>query len=454
MLAIHDLVANRNPTLFGPYNEINGKKDFFGVFQYYLMAPALWAGNYDPIGPIIFTAFLGVITVALVFLVVKEWTTTQRALIITWFYAISPLVVKYVTWSWNPNTTPFFSLLFFLALTKLFKQHKNTLLWSGIAGLCLGLLFQLHFFTLPLITAFLFSIYWLKENKKQKNHLNWQSLLIFLGLAILPNLSFVVFDLTHEFFYLQIIKDMFFSSSGDSYIQFSIWNIIWQPVTYSFDLLKKLFNIHGILAGGVLMYLSYRLVAVYKDFKKTRKLSLGFWIGLSYVSFLVITVFFPNLINDYHSAFIWFGLIYLLIEKLPLKPLTYVGLGLLSNLMIAGNHLNQPPDWSQNLPLVRELSQTVVKDVKENATIGDNFNLATFTDADTRGIRYRYFLVKDGVIPSGIDQYAQDKIIYIISPHSEEETKKNPAWEIQTVIDVPWDEVGEVEGVRVYKAEL
>lgn len=32
MIAIHNMIVNRKLTLFGPYNEIDRKKDFFGFF--------------------------------------------------------------------------------------------------------------------------------------------------------------------------------------------------------------------------------------------------------------------------------------------------------------------------------------------------------------------------------------------------------------------------------------
>lgn len=37
MMAIRSIIVNHDLTLFGPFNEIGGKKDFFGVFHYYLM---------------------------------------------------------------------------------------------------------------------------------------------------------------------------------------------------------------------------------------------------------------------------------------------------------------------------------------------------------------------------------------------------------------------------------
>ncbi|MFH1967482.1 MAG: glycosyltransferase family 39 protein [Patescibacteria group bacterium] len=455
MLAIRRLIVNRDLTLFGPYNEIDGKKDFFGVFHYYLMAPALWASHFDPIGPTIFTAGLGVVSVLLLYFLLTQWTSPPKALLVTWLYAISPLVVKYVQWVWNPNTTPFFGLLYFLALTKLVKSSSRSLVWSGLAGLCLGLLFQLHYFTAPLVVVFLLTFFVSRRQKStQTVRLNWPHLSLFFALAVLPNLSFVLFDLTHEFFYTKIVKEMLLATDGNSYLTLTGWRLVWYPVQYSLDIIKKLLQVNTVWAGIILAFLLYQIKQSFDNFRRTRLVSLDLWISLSWMAFILMTDVFTSLTNDYHSAFLWFGLLFLLVEKLPLRKMTLLGIGLLSVSMILGNQLNRSSDWSENMPLVRALSQVVTQDVQTNQIGQTQFNLATFTDADTRGIRYRYFLVKDGLEPSDIDQYAQDKLIYIITPHSEIETKRNPAWEIETVITVPWQYLGAVEDINVYRAEL
>ena len=89
-------------------------------------APALFVANNDPIGPAIFTAILGVTSVGLLFFLIRQWSTDKAALLITLFYSISPLVIRYVQWPWNPNTLPFFAFLYLLTLTRLFKTgDKN-----------------------------------------------------------------------------------------------------------------------------------------------------------------------------------------------------------------------------------------------------------------------------------------------------------------------------------------
>ena len=172
MIAIRNIIVNQDITLFGPFNEIGGSKDFFGVFHYYLMLPALWLANFDPIGPAIFTAILGIAAVALTYIWAKNWLSETSAFIISCFLAISPLVVKYTQWPWNPHTTGFFGIIYLLSLQA--WQKKPSFKLSLASGLLLGLLFQLHYFTVALGVAALFVIWWQPKMQFKSKFLNRQ----------------------------------------------------------------------------------------------------------------------------------------------------------------------------------------------------------------------------------------------------------------------------------------
>ncbi len=451
MTAIYNLVANHNLTLFGPYNEFQGTKDFFGVFHYYLMAPALWIAKYDPIGPAAFTALLGVASVYLTYQVVKMWSSDKVALVTTALYAVSPVVIQFVQWPWNPNTTPFFSLLYFLVISDVFKNKIKYLLGSMVSGLLLGLLFQLHYFTLPLVVPFLVLLLSSSLAARKKLML----LGIFAASFTLPNLTFVLFDLTHEFFYFKIIKESFFSSHADSYLQFSILSFFTSPVVFIYQTFAKL-GFGSIFGYAVTVLFIGLLLLIYRRFYLTRKVDLSFLIVTTLSLFLIATSFFPTLLDLYHAAYLWWGLLFILIfeTSLVLKTQHFYLLTIVIGVCFSWYQLQrmqQLPDWSQNMPLVRTLAKVIVKDLEKSPS--DNFNIATFTDADSRGIRYRYFLLKDHFLPAGIDQYPLNEIIYIITPYSELKTKTNPAWEIESVRTIPWELLSQEAGVTVFKAQ-
>jgi len=253
MLAIRHMLVNRDITLFGPFNEIGNKKDFFGVFHYYLMAPALWLAHYNPVGPAIFTAVLGIFSVSLLYWLLKRNYYTRIVLAVTALYAVSPLVVYQVSWPWNPNTTPFFALLFFICLEML-KQHKRVA-WSVLAGFLLGLLFQLHYFTIALGLAWLLTMFTSLNHQSHRRKIrHW---ITFISAFILPNLTFVIFDFTHEHFYWNIFKATLSGGTEQQYLTPTIYSVLVNPLFYTKTVLQGLFEFPTFITG--LLTLSFLL---------------------------------------------------------------------------------------------------------------------------------------------------------------------------------------------------
>lgn len=452
MLAIRQMLVNRDITLFGPFNEIGNKKDFFGVFHYYLMAPALWLAQYNPVGPAIFTAVLGIFSVGLLYWLTRRYYRTCTALAVTALYAVSPLVAYQVSWPWNPNTTPFFALLFLICLEML-KYHKRVV-WSLLAGFLLGLLFQLHYFTIALGLAWLLTMLTSLSQLSLKNKLrHW---IVFCSAFTLPNLTFVIFDITHEYFYWNILKATLAGGGEQQYLLPSFYSIIIGPIIYTKTVFAGLTSAPAGLLGLFTLIFSVWWVL---QIIKIRPNLIG-WFSISWFGMMILVGLFPLTVNDYHSNYLWFGLIIflvLLIEKLIKKtsqfayPLTVV---LLAVYLIFHNHVFTKPDWSENLPLIRNVSNAIVLDAQTHGySAQTKIAVAALTDADTRAVRYRYFLIVGGLQPTGIDQYPNSDVLYVISPYDESTSKQNPAWELQTFITLPWEEIYRQEGTRVFRAE-
>lgn len=452
MLAIRQMLVNRDITLFGPFNEIGNKKDFFGVFHYYLMTPALWLAHYNPVGPAIFTAVLGIFSVGLLYWLTRRYYQTRTALAVTALYAVSPLVVHQVSWPWNPNTTPFFALLFLICLEML-KHHKRVA-WSLLAGFLLGLLFQLHYFTIALGLAWLLTMLTSLNHQPLKRKLrHW---IVFCSAFTLPNLTFVIFDLTHEYFYWNILKATLAGGGEQQYLMPSISSVLINPIVYTKTVLQGLFEFPTVITS--LLTLSFFAWLFYNLFKI--KPNLVGWFSVSWFGMMILVGLFPLTVNDYHSNYLWFGLIIffvLLIEKFIKKtsqfafPLTII---LLTVYFVIHNQVFSAPNWSENMPLIRNLSHAIVLDAQTHGYSNQTkIAVAALTDADTRAIRYRYFLIVGGLQPIGIDQYPNADVLYIISPHDESTSKNNPAWELQTFITLPWEEIFLQDQTRVFRAE-
>lgn len=445
MLAIRKIITQRDLTLFGPFNEMGVQKDFFGVFHYYLMLPALWAADYNPVGPAIFTALLGVASVALVYVLISMWGNKKLALWTAIVYALSPLVVKYVIWPWNPNTMPFFGLLYFIFLTKFYRQPAK--LWVGLVGLTLGLLFQLHYFSIALVVPWLM-LAWQKKTPL----LNW---LLFIATFLLANINFIVFDLTHDWFYFKILQASFGGGSAQQLLDFSLPHLLTAPFTFTNDTFSQLLTLPQVFTWPITAFLTVFSLRKLKRFVTGSKLDLetmiiGGWLGL-----LVIISLFPTLMNDYYGNYLWFGLIMIAVKavmnlgnRLKINPFfAFLGILFCGRLLLQLD-LNRQPSWQENLPLVRQLTEVVANDARAQSK---TINIASLTDSNTRATRYRYFLDVAGVKPLGVDDYSSTEILYVISPHDAATSQQNPAWEISTFIDYEWQLLDNIEGTQVFK---
>ncbi len=418
MLAIRNIIVNHDLTLFGPFNEIAGHKDFFGVFHYYLMLPALWLANFDPTSPAIFTALLGVVTIGLIYVWLKKWQDQNTALAITAIMAVSPLTVRFNQWAWNPNTVGFFAIIYLLALQS-YQKGRNKW-WLALAGLSLGLLFQLHYFTIALSLAA--GLIFFGEKKK-----NWQAWFLFVITFVLPNLTFLIFDLTHAGFYRQIVYQSFFGQSGQKFVVFSWQGFLLGPFQYLLDISSKFLG-SQILGFGLAIAWIFQVWQNLKVKKVDEKTQLI----IAWIFFLLFTSFFPKLLDDYHSAVLWPSLAIALVLTLQqiFSKHWPIMIGCLLIWLIYANRFWRVPNWQENMPKIRAAALAIAEDAKQQNE--PKINVASLVDPETRGIRFRYFIINAKQNLLGFDDYPQTQILYAITPHSWEETIKNPAWELNT----------------------
>jgi len=449
MLAIRKIIVDQDITLMGPFNEMDGKKDFFGVFHYYLMLPALYLANFNPVGPAIFTAILGVFAVALAYFWLSQWLKKKDALAVTSLLAVSPLVVRYNQWPWNPNTVGFFTMVYFIAIY--FYQNKtkfsNKLFFASLAGLSLGLLFQLHYFSIAV--GIIYLVIFIKQKRK-----DWLSLLLFSLLAILPNLTFLIFDITHEGFYRKIIFESLLGESKQNFVSFSLFGIILGPIQYMFGVISDFFGswVLGTLFSFVWFIYLIKIVRKFiKEFTKTKYLDEQSQLIISWVFFLILTSLFPSLLDNYHSATLWIGIaipVVLFLKQLFKKKYLYISIPLIIYLIYA-NHFWRQPTWMENMPKLQRVGEVIANDMKGQTS--DQINIASFVDSDTRATRFRYFVdVHDQQLLTYY-QYPQTEILYAITPHSWAETIENPVWEVETFQEASASVIWEEGEWRIYR---
>lgn len=446
MRAIRNIWVEKDLTLFGPYNELDGKKDFYGVFHYYLMLPWLVLANFDPVGPAIFTAGLGVVSIGLVY-----WYTYLKkrevALSVAWLYGLSPLVVEYVRWPWNPNTSGFFGVVYLLITEAVVNKKKW---WLGlIAGVILGLVFQLHYVaaSVGLVGT---GVIWFGI-KKSKAKILVAKLIGF----VLPNLSFLVFDLSHDFFYLKVFGESFFGSESDSLLRGMIGEKITEPIRVLSQLLSGLFGADGwwgyVLAIVWILMSGFRV----KLWLKQRKVGLADLVVVSINLVVLSGLVLGKLIKPYQLASLygvvllslcWIGFDYL--NSRGLKKLFFTLVFGVGVWMGMNTSVFKEPIWMEKLPVTKQVSEIIVNDAKNEPK---KFNVASVADADNRAGKYRYFVEVDGLETLKEEEYGEAEVLYVVSLKNEFNLEEHPEWELSSFGGAEVKSLGSVDGFWVYK---
>ena len=194
---VRDLITKGNLVFIGPQTSIGNM--YLGPLYYYLMAPALFLSNLNPVGPAIMVALLGAITVWFTWYVGRVWFGKTAALVTALLYAISPVAIIYSRSSWNPNPMPFFALLCVWGIYQVWQNKKYS--WLPIVGISFAFSLQMHYLGLLLTPILLLFWYFsLKKIIKDKNQkFIFVKKTIFAILLFLLLMSpLVLFDLKHQ----------------------------------------------------------------------------------------------------------------------------------------------------------------------------------------------------------------------------------------------------------------
>ena len=200
-LIVKRILVDHQWTLLGPQSSMQGV--YLPPFYYYTLVPVLWLARLNPVGVDVYTALVGVLTVLLLWWILREFFGKSPALMVSFLYATSPLIVELSHRAWNPNTQPFFVLLMIFFLYKLFTTKKEKFLI--FTSLVFGYAVNLHYGALSLIIIWFFAFVWGLVKLKRK----W--LVLFSGLVLfLFGAPLLLFDFRHNFMLTKNIWEYFF----------------------------------------------------------------------------------------------------------------------------------------------------------------------------------------------------------------------------------------------------
>ncbi len=427
-LVWHNMVVNREFTFLGPTASVGGF--YLGPIYYYLALPFYFIFR-DPVGPAIFVALLGVATVWLVYFVTRNWFGRTSGLFASGIYAVASLIVRYSRASWNPNPVPFFSLLgVYLAATGV-KEKKW---WKLIgAGICLGVLWQLHYLAL-IMTPILLIIILIYSNIEGLtfNRSIRQSFLLLIGWVI-GFFPFLAFEIYHQFPNTRTVLE-FVSRPNGSVLNWELLGLFRSVLRNTNRLTFTIFNWkNGLIttATTLVWALGGSLFVIFNRGKMGEKYLLRksllwwFWTGITIFSL------YQGSISDYYFGFLF--------------PVPAILLGVISGHLFEKNKLGKLLvgiaavwliyDQSGRLFLRFEpnrlLQQTEAVARQVISLSGDeqyNFALITSGNSDHA---YRYFLEKLNRGPVKLQDSITGQLIAVCEkPVDDCHPLGNPLWEI------------------------
>ena len=439
-LIVRQIVEGRHFPLIGPPTSVGNI--YLGPLYYYMMAIPMFIFNLNPVSAAGMNAVIGVLVVFLIYYLVKVWFGREVGLISSFLYAISPVTINYSRFSWNPNPTPFFSLIVIASFYQLNKT--GNFLWLGVAGASLAAALQMHYLAVILIpVALILWAYqvWFRKNEKKtiRNLISGTILGIFTFLLLMSPLLF--FDLRHDWLNYKALAKLLAEGGALRMDLFS--NLSKIPSLYSYNLIGRyMAGENSILTAIVSLLILLPLV---KFLVRWPILALNVWliVGLVGISFYQSEIYDHYLGFMNPVPFLLLGSLFSIKFGGNLKNILLILLILaLTYVNLAKNPLLNPP----NNQLKR--TQDTAKFIIEKANNKDfNFALLSKNNYDSA---YVFYLEKYGHKPKTVPQEKTDQL-FVVCEDKECSPIYSPKHEIAafgwSLVEKQWNEYG----VRIYK---
>lgn len=449
-LMIKRILTTGDIPLIGPPTSIGNM--YLGPLYYYMMTIPMAIFWLNPVAAAAMVAFLGTLSVLLLFYLTREWFGKVSALVVAFLFALSPLLIIYSRSSWNPNPAPFFSLLAVASLYWMRKFKDNRFLI--LTAVSLAFLVQMHYLALIMFGAI--GLLWIFELVK-----NWQSKKNFLKNSLIALAVFcflmsplLVFDLRHNFINSSSILT-FFTNRQETVNLNSlntlqrVWPILFDKFLFRFiggqNMLVTLFMcvlMIGVTAGFIYKFFKNKNIKYLDDNWARFALVIWFLVGI-----LGISLYKQNVYDHYLlflapvpfiavGSFIGYfkGRMQIVAAILLVSVLGYV------NLQISP--VKQPP----NRQLQR--TQNVAKYIIERAE-NKPFNFALISKHNYDSA-YQFYLdvygFKPKVVPDEIT-----KQLFVVCEDPVCDPVNSAKYEIAGFGWTKVDTEDVVQGVRVYK---
>lgn len=161
------------------------------IFYYF----AILAGKIFTLSPDVFAypdLFFSVLTIPLLYLFLRKYFSVKIALTAVAVLAVSYFAIRYGRFAWNPNSIPFFSILFLYGLVGMLgKKKKENYFWLVCVAIGLGVGIQLHtvlLFSLPAVFFLTLLFLW------RKHQLRAKSVALIVFIVLLFNIPQIIYE--------------------------------------------------------------------------------------------------------------------------------------------------------------------------------------------------------------------------------------------------------------------
>ncbi len=443
---IRDLFRHGNLFFIGPQTSIGNM--YLGPWFYYLIAPSLLLSNFNPIGPAIFIALINIATIFLIYFVAKKWFSPSVAKIAAFLFAISPVVIKYSNFIWNPNIMPFFALLFiYFFFQGIFTQKYRYFIFASLSFIMVLNSHYLGLALLPLpgIYWFLELIRFLKKKSKQLKPFLINTLLAFFifFLSLIPQ---ILFDLKHQGQNINALISFF--TYRETTVNIKAYKAIPELPAIFNQINTDLISGRDNRVGMMISIIFAILIGLFliKNYQ-TKTKSPYFWIisGWYFLGLIALALYKQHVYAHYF-AFLFpavFILIAFLIDKFK-----FIGIPLLfiiTYFSLINNPLRNNPN--HQMSTVKQISSSIIE--KSN---GENYNFALLAKQNYDP-PYKYFLtMTDETKLSSLHQEVTKQLFVVCEPFQIDcNPINNPEWGIAAFgwakIDAQW----EIDGIKIFR---
>ncbi len=421
---IRDFLKNGNLFFIGPQTSIGNM--YLGPWFYYFIAPSLFISNFNPVGPAVFIALVNIFTIFLVYFVGNKWFNRPTGLIAAFLFAISPVVIKYSNFIWNPNIMPVFALLFIYFFFEAIIQHRYKLFLY--ASLSFIMVINSHYLGLALLPLpglcwLYFLINFIHSKSKYLKPFVINTLLaalIFL-ISLIPQ---ILFDVKHNGQNINALIHFF--TYRETTVNIKPYKAIPQLPSIFTQINTDLISGRQIIPGIIISAIFILLVVFYLFKNKTKNKSLLIVLGWYFFGLVSLALYKQHLYAHYFGFL--FPSVFLLIGFL-IHKYKIIGIPLLiviSYFSLANNPLFQKPNYqlnhAQNLGIAinNHLSSA---DGPYNVSMLASYN-------DFRAQAPRYFVNQNQLL--SMEEYSQAKTLFVIidDPNKWPENINSDIWEI------------------------